>query len=64
MNIGISSAESGAQEALETLAHTKAEAVTGDLQAVRKVEASQSPQTEEKSSPAPEGTGRVLDVMA
>ena len=65
MNISIvSSAQTSAQEALETAAQTKAEAAKGDLQASRKVAASQSVQDQAPASPTPEGSGRVVNVKA
>lgn len=57
----VSQAQSGAQEALESVAQTKSEAAKGDAQAARKLAAAQSRQAD--PSP-PEGTGQVLNASA
>jgi hypothetical protein len=54
---------SAAQEALETARVTKAEAITGDQQAIRKL-AKEQLQNPAPTPVSPEGTGKALNLMA
>jgi hypothetical protein len=66
MNVNTSNIRSGAQEAMETAAATKAEAAKGDQQAIRKLasqSSANSPQNAPPANIADEINGR-LDVKA
>ena len=65
MNVGsLSSAASVAQEAMETVAQSKAEAAKGDQQAVRKLARQQAAgNTQPAQQPVAENPTRGLDLL-
>ena len=66
MNVGtVASVQNMAQEAMETAAQTKAEAVKGDQQAVRKLASTQAANNQQNAQqPAEKNTTQGLNLLA